>query len=101
MRARPDGPNDSPKDGAGEGAGYGQERQVPGRPCGRAAARRTAGGGIAADSKVILESAVDRCMMAGESPSTRPRAPARPGTVALTGRMVVRADKVGDTSSRS
>ena len=92
-------PDDSPDNDPGDGPGDGTERRIPAgllRVGQRFVVRP--GERIAADGEVLSgESAVDRSMMTGESVPVDAAAgdSVTGGTVALTGRLVVRADKVG------
>ena len=86
-----DGPEDGPEDGT--------EQRVPASQL-RAGQRFVVRPGerIAADGEVVSgQSAVDRSMMTGESVPVDAAAgdSVTGGTIALTGRLVVRADKVG------
>ena len=86
-------------DGPEGGTGDGTERRVPADQL-RAGQRFVVRPGerIAADGEVVSgQSAVDRSMMTGESVPVDAAAgdTVTGGTIALTGRLVVRADKVG------
>ena len=94
-----DGLDDGLDDGPGDGPGDGPERRIPAGLL-RAGQRFVVRPGerIAADGEVISgQSAVDRSMMTGESVPVDAAAgdSVTGGTVVLTGRLVVRADKVG------
>ena len=91
--------DDGPEGGTGDGTEDGTERRVPADQL-RAGQRFVVRPGerIAADGEVVSgQSAVDRSMMTGESVPVDAAAgdTVTGGTIALTGRLVVRADKVG------
>ena len=94
-----DSPDNDPDDSPDNDPGDGTERRIPAgllRVGQRFVVRP--GERIAADGEVLSgESAVDRSMMTGESVPVDAAAgdSVTGGTVALTGRLVVRADKVG------
>jgi P-type Cu+ transporter len=95
-----DGDGDKSDDGDGDGdKNNGAERRIPAAQL-RAGQRFVVRPGerIAADGEVVSgQSAVDRSMMTGESVPVDAAAgdAVTGGTIALTGRLVVRADKVG------